>query len=456
MRKKQDRLGYLSVLRRDVAILLGIFALVLVVLWLARMIYFPGLAVGLVASASAALIYYKMRDMNWSANVPDIEAVDDYVEDGGKISLQSKLSIVEALTQPALMVVAGTIRGRNSAADDLFNLPVDRSGLSIASLRDPDLLSAIERVLSEGGHARCEIQPSRQQDEFWNVDITGLGANPSEDGVLLVLTDLKPLRLAERARADFLANASHELRTPLTSIGGFIETMKGPAKDDIESWPRFIDIMDEQTNHMRDLIGDLLSLSRIELSGHLMPETVLDLGSLSEQVVEALAHTVSQRGVSVAVKKPDQNLRIIGDTGEVKQVIGNLLGNAMKYAPDHSNIDIEIGASGSFAEAQAKAARHWEGADRVTLRLPQSDLGASVWLRVRDNGPGIEQKHLARLGERFFRVDGSRGGPIEGTGLGLAIVKHIMARHRGGFAVESVVGEGAAFSVWFAENRAEA
>ena len=212
--------------------------------------------------------------------------------------------------------------------------------------------------------------------------------------------------------------------------------------------------MDEQTRHMRELIGDLLSLSRIELSGHLMPDTELDFGLLVEEAVEALSHAAAQRRVSIRIEKSDDRLRILGDAGEVKQVVGNLLSNAMKYARDDSTIDLSIGRSASFRLAKNDAARQWRGADRVSFRVPQNMRGASVWLRVRDNGVGIEQKHLARLGERFYRADGSRGGPIEGTGLGLAIVKHIMARHRGGFAVESVFGEGAAFSVWFAEKPA--
>ena len=451
MDKKQNPANYFGQFGRDFLVMSGVFATVLGALWIAGFMDGQGFAIGLAAGGIAAFLYSLARRFFGVARAAKDSHEAPQVRQAGEGALRSKLSVVRALNQPALMVVSGIIKGRNLAADTVFKLPLGRPDLSVASLRDPTLLSAIDRVQREGGHIACELQPAGRQDEFWHVDITALGAEPEEDGLLLVLTDLKPVRLAERARADFLANASHELRTPLTSIGGFIETMKGPAKDDKDSWPRFIAIMDEQTRHMRDLIADLLSLSRIELSEHVLPETEIDLGLLAEEAVEALGHVVEKRGIAIKVEKPARSLYILGDASEVKQVIGNLLSNAMKYAPDNSNIELALGWSETAADAQQQAARTWDHAGRVSLRLPQSNSSACVWLRVRDYGPGIPQEHLTRLGERFYRVDGSRGGPIEGTGLGLAIVKHIMGRHRGGFAVESIFGEGASFSVWFAQ-----
>lgn len=450
MEKTEEKRVFRRGLRRDTALLIGLFLAVIFASWIARLINLQAALIGAAVGLGLAGLLYMVRRVISAREWRETTGIDRAISP----ALQSKLSIVRALRQPALILVAGVIKARNSGAADVFGLPKGELNLPIVCLQDPALLSAIDRVLAGEGYASCEVQPTGRHDEYWQVDITALGESPNEDGVLLVLIDKKPVRLAERARSNFLANASHELRTPLTSISGFIETMKGSAKDDMDSWPRFIDIMDEQTRHMRELIGDLLSLSRIELSGHLMPDTELDFGLLVEEAVEALSHAAAQRRVSIRIEKSDDRLRILGDAGEVKQVVGNLLSNAMKYARDDSTIDLSIGRSASFRLAKNDAARQWRGADRVSFRVPQNMRGASVWLRVRDNGVGIEQKHLARLGERFYRADGSRGGPIEGTGLGLAIVKHIMARHRGGFAVESVFGEGAAFSVWFAEKPA--
>lgn len=359
-------------------------------------------------------------------------------------------AVLQALNQPALIVHNGAIQVCNTAARRIFNLPEYQIDLSVASLRNPTLLQAIEKVLNHGGQAQCELQPARNLDEFWLTEVTALGGEPREKGVLLVLTDQKPVRLAQQARADFLANASHELRTPLTSISGFIETMKGPAKDDLAVWPRFIDIMDEQTRHMRVLIGELLSLSRIELSEHLLPDTRLDLALAAKEALEALQPLAAARDLRLQILGDEAPLMILGDDGEIKQVIRNLISNAIKYAPDESEITLTLGTAPSLIDAQKQAARSWVGAGRMTLLNPQNRRGPAIWMQVRDNGPGIAPQHLPRLGERFFRVDDSRGGPIEGTGLGLAIVKHIMARHRGGLAVESLSGQGAAFSVWFA------
>lgn len=364
-------------------------------------------------------------------------------------SMAPARAVLKALNQPALIVQETTVRVYNQSARRLFNLPDKQTDVSIASLRHPTLLDAIEHVLEQGGQAQCEVQPARNLGEYWLVEVTALGDETDKRSVLVVMTDQKPIRLAQKARADFLANASHELRTPLTSISGFIETMKGPAKDDYSVWPRFIDIMDDQTRHMRELISDLLSLSRIELSQHLLPETHLDLCQAAEDALEALQPIGAAQNLTFACERPDRSLMILGDEGEVKQVIRNLVGNAIKYAPDGSVIQITLGQSPSLLEAQSKAAREWSGASRMTLLNPQNVPGSAVWLRVRDYGVGISSEHLPRLGERFYRVDDSRGGPIEGTGLGLAIVKHIMARHRGGLAVESLHGEGSVFSVWF-------
>lgn len=437
----------IRLLQRDILSLTGMFLLVLLVLCLFGSL---GLLVTLVAGFASILmsyIYFRRRLRLLSLQL--LRAGGQGAEEDIKSAFEIEKTLLQALNQPALLIYDDQIKAGNAAALKLFHLPADQGSFSAASLRDPELLSAIEQVVQSGGHMTCEIQPARNAGEYWRADITALGDTPQKDGVLLVMTDQKPVRLAQQARADFLANASHELRTPLTSIAGFIETMKGPASDDLASWPRFIDIMDEQTRHMRDLIGDLLSLSRIELSGHLLPETRLDLGVAVEETMDALQLIGAARGLTLSVKGPEGGLSIRGDEGEVKQIIRNLVGNALKYAPDDSNIEIRLGRSSSLVEAQSQAARSWAGAGRLTLLNPHERTGEAIWLQVRDKGLGIAPEHLPRLGERFYRVDGSRGGPIEGTGLGLAIVKHIMARHQGGLAVESIYGKGASFSVWF-------
>jgi len=453
MQNKSDDMVYIRQIQRDFFVLWVFFAGLTIMLGFSGAMGL-GSALSLIAISFILTLLYTVRRaaklrvlLAERANRSAIE--EEMSQNDAEPLLLSKQNVLDAFGQPALIIEAGRIRVCNQRAAELFNLSEGQESGPMASLRHPGLLSACEHVMTTGGHAEFEWEPARNRNEYWRADITALGLSPIVDGILLVMTDQQPVRKAEQARADFLANASHELRTPLTSISGFIETMKGPAKDDLAVWPRFIDIMDEQTRHMKDLIGDLLSLSRIELSGHLLPDTELDLGVAVEQVLEALGHIGQAQDLELVLEKPETPLIIMGDEGELKQVVRNLVGNAMKYAPAKTQIKIALGHTASLDEAQAQAARSWAGAGRITLRSPEQKPGPAIWLQVRDDGPGIKREHLPRLGERFFRVDDSRGGEIEGTGLGLAIVKHIVARHRGGFAVESRYGHGTAFSVWF-------
>ena len=171
--------------------------------------------------------------------------------------------------------------------------------------------------------------------------------------------------------------------------------------------------------------------------------------------VEAMGHVAKAQDLSLDLtfepSQPDTDLdlNLIGAESEVKQVVQNLVGNAMKYSEPGDTVVLRAGRR--RVEDAPKLARAWQGASGVTLLSPPAvtDAAEMIWLSVRDTGEGIEPEYLPRLGERFFRVDASRGGAVEGTGLGLAIVKHIMAHHQGGFAVESVPGEGALFTVWF-------
>ena len=150
-----------------------------------------------------------------------------------------------------------------------------------------------------------------------------------------------------------------------------------------------------------------------------------------------------------------QTSHVLADEALIVRVLVNLLTNAIKYSPAETTVTVTVGHADSMKLAGELCARQIDGATRAVLLAPRaSNEVPAAWMRISDQGPGIAPTHLPRLGERFYRVDESRGGQVEGTGLGLAIVKHIMARHRGGFAVESIEGEGTAFGIWLplAEN----
>jgi two-component system phosphate regulon sensor histidine kinase PhoR len=250
---------------------------------------------------------------------------------------------------------------------------------------------------------------------------------------VLLLSDRTRERAVERMRADFVANASHELRTPLASLIGFIETLRGPAKDDAEARSRFLGIMAEQSERMRRLIDDLLGLSRIEITEHEPPKGRVDLGLLAQAEAEAMAPILAARRVSLDVALEPGAVAAPADGEQLGQVIRNLLENAVRYGPDGGTVRLGV--------ARAAAS----GVDAAGPRWPARP---GVVLSVADDGPGIARHHIPRLTERFYRVDRGRSRHAGGTGLGLAIVKHIVNRHRGQLVIESEEGVGSVFRVW--------
>jgi two-component system phosphate regulon sensor histidine kinase PhoR len=253
-------------------------------------------------------------------------------------------------------------------------------------------------------------------------------------------------------RADFLANASHELRTPLASLVGFIETLRGPARDDPAAHERFLGIMAGQAGRMARLIEDLLSLSRIEMTEHVPPTEMCDLGVVVIDVAAAIAPLAQEREVKVELSLPPAGaLTVVGDRDQLVQVVLNLIDNALKYSSSGQQVDVTGSLAPNFTEAlSVRDGRLPPDGARMSLIPPDGAYsGPCAVVRIEDHGPGIAREHLARLSERFYRVEGQKSGERAGTGLGLAIVKHIVNRHRGALVVESAPGRGAAFTVAF-------
>jgi len=395
--------------------------------------------------SAAALAFFA----GTSPQVSDEDEPDASQPPGEGQSVLDIEAMLEALPIPALQVGQdGRIHAANGPARNLLRVRAGQRHLAASIIRNPALLECLEQALSQKPRpGRVEVPLGSAADQLWLAHVVPF--RTAGNGALVVMEDHTALRRAERARADFLANASHELRTPLTSLAGFIETMRGPAKNDPESWDHFLDIMFRQTERMKRLIQDLLSLSRIEFSEHKPPQGVEDLADLLVHVMATMRPIAADRDMALASHGPLEGLRAVADADELTQVAQNLVSNALKYAGPGDRVDVYFGAAPSLEAAQKEAGRRWDGVGRITLLQPtHRGNPPAVWLRVEDTGPGIERQHLPRLGQRFYRVDESRGGKVTGTGLGLAIVKHVMARHRGGFMVESEPGRGSAFGVW--------
>ncbi|MDB5433299.1 MAG: histidine kinase [Caulobacter sp.] len=334
----------------------------------------------------------------------------------------------------------------NAAARDLLRLQ-GGVGPLVSAIRDPQVLEAIDESLFGGLEGRCVFHTVGNQDRHWLALTRPMGDSPGGARLaLLLLRDETDARRSEHARADFLANASHELRTPLASLSGFIETLRGHARDDEAARDRFLGIMQAQAERMARLIDDLMSLSRIELNEHIAPAGRVDVGQAVNDVIDALAPLAQTRGVKLEAILPARGEVVAeGDRDQIVQVAQNLIDNALKYTPDGGVIRIEVFAGPESAITVPRDPT----AARLALLVPDHAAGELyAAIRVADAGPGIAREHLPRLTERFYRIEGQKSGERSGTGLGLAIVKHIINRHRGGLMVESVLGLGAAFTAW--------
>lgn len=336
--------------------------------------------------------------------------------------LRANEAIIERLPDPLLVLGADrAVRWANAAARAAFGADM------AAVLRHPDLRGAIDRAFANAtaqtAHLHLAVPVPRE------VHATVLLLDPplAEGGsAIAVLSDRTRERAVERMREDFVANASHELRTPLASLMGFIETLRGPAADDPPAQQRFLGIMAEQALRMNRLIDDLLSLSRIELTEHQVPEGRVDPAALAVRVAATFEPQVSAREQRLDLDLGNDLPNFTADPDQIEQVLSNLVDNAVKYGRAGGTIRLAI---------RRAAPGRWPAR-------------AGLVLAVTDDGAGIPKAHVPRLTERFYRVDAGRSRSAGGTGLGLAIVKHIVNRHRGQLLIDSEEGKGSTFSVW--------
>ncbi len=369
--------------------------------------------------------------------------------------------MLESLPEPVMLASAGEpgnvsaprLVFANAAARELWRAPA-RGGLLAATVRHPMVLEAMEEALYGRIPSQAVFEEGGALERIWRAVAHPIPSSDGQNLALLWMRDETDARRNERMRADFLANASHELRTPLASLTGFIETLRGHAKDDVAARDKFLAIMAVQAERMARLIYDLLSLSRIELNEHIAPSGAVDLCLAATDVIDALGPLCAERKVRIDARigAPGEAV-VVGDRDQIIQVVQNLVDNGVKYAGSGGTVTVEIIAGLTAEEAAAPCN---PSAARLSLLSPdRTPTGRYAIFRVGDSGPGIAREHLPRLSARFYRVEGQKSGERAGTGLGLAIVKHIVNRHRGGLCVESSEGEGSTFTAYFPMASAE-
>jgi two-component system phosphate regulon sensor histidine kinase PhoR len=373
------------------------------------------------------------------------------IEDAPDIVSDRARDILNSLPDPLLLIGQGReIIWANQAAERQFGGRLTGRNL-LAILRHPPLIAAIETIRQGRDLDNIDEQkldtPLRldigQETDYQAVVVPlhpSTGAILSERDrrtgeLLILLRDVTAARRLDNLRSDFIANVSHELKTPLATLLGFIETMRGPAKDDPVAQERFLGIMHDQASRMTRMVSDLLSLSRIELHEHSRPKGQADLARVLGSVADGLGWKAQNRKIKLQLPDPDLLPCVPGDADELTQVFQNLIDNALKYSREGTTV--MVNASIVTDPVQLKS------------RLPGlRDPHGMVAIAIVDQGDGIARQHLPRLTERFYRVDAARSRDLGGTGLGLAIVKHIVNHHRGSLDIDSVLGQGSTFTVY--------
>jgi two-component system phosphate regulon sensor histidine kinase PhoR len=302
----------------------------------------------------------------------------------------------------------------------------------IDCLREPQVLELFDHVKNAGESASRQIRLSTQLDSpstsagvaalrFYSLRVSPLREENTREiyGLLAVFHDITEMKKAEQIRIEFVENASHELRTPLTSVKGFVETLREDVNaGKLDQAPQFLNIIAKNVDRLTELVNDMMTISALEGASPLRLETI-NPAMITEDVISRLSSLALEKQILMKSHFNAGNFR--ADAHKVEQVLFNLLGNAIKYIPEKSRVEVD-----------------WSETSSREIRLS-----------IKDNGPGIAEEHLSRLFERFYRIDKGRSRDVGGTGLGLSIVKHIMQSHGGSVSVRSELGAGAEFICLF-------
>jgi two-component system phosphate regulon sensor histidine kinase PhoR len=324
---------------------------------------------------------------------------------------QRQLETLLNSMQDAVVAVSADhrVQWANQAMDKLVPQHSRKNALLVETVRDPDFLAAVNEAseLRKVSTARAgSLLPGR------TFDVTA--APMPGGGAVAVLRDLTETERVEKTRRDFIANVSHELRTPLTSIQGYTETLLDSAPENNHA-KEFLEIIRKSALRMSRLTEDLLTLARVESGEQRFEIESVAPSDLLQEAVQSFRELARAQNIGIRVED-NARMHVGADSAAVHQIFSNLLDNALKYA-----------ASGGRIILGARPAPH------------------AVEFYVQDFGPGIPSEHLARLFERFYRVDKARSRESGGTGLGLAIAKHIVLAHRGTIRAESELNHGSTF-----------
>lgn len=285
-------------------------------------------------------------------------------------------------------------------------------------IRNNKIDNIIRDILENKGFEENEIVVNYPFEKIFRLNSNAIRYPESDNiiGIIIIIQDITEIRKLEKMRSDFVANVSHELKTPLTSIKGFVETLKAGAIEDNDTAMRFLNIIEDESDRLNRLISDILSLSVLENKKSKAIYEVINTADKIGEIVSLLQTQAVSKNINLNARVETGLSNLMGDPDQFKQMLINIVDNAVKYTPEDGTIEV---------------AAHNSGND--------------VIISVKDNGIGISKEHISRLFERFYRVDKARSRNVGGTGLGLAIVKHIVMQFGGRIEVNSQIGKGTEF-----------
>ena len=336
-----------------------------------------------------------------------------------------QMAILSSMTEGVLALNPdGELLSCNRAAATMFGLhPKTIVGRPLHEvIRHTELIDFVTTVMGTKKSQECHISLFEPEERTLNVIGSRMPAKKGAiGGVVLVFTDLTQIHRLEGVRREFVANVSHELKTPITSIQGYVETLQDGALKDTENAQRFLEIISKHAMRLGQIVDDLLELSRIEeiQGGEKQYLEPIELNPLIEATLNQFAGAAERRSIKLDVEL-EKDMKLHLNQKLFSHALGNLLDNAIKYSERDTTISIR-------------------GQQRIN----------NLILEIQDHGQGIEDQHLSRIFERFYRVDKGRSREVGGTGLGLSIVKHIARIHHAEIEVESTPGEGSIFRLIF-------
>lgn len=331
-----------------------------------------------------------------------------------------RLGVILKSMPDALLIIdaRGIVQIASDSAKSFFGTDAFQGRQFIEIVRNDGFARLIDSVRVKRESGTGEIRIDRPLERHLLVRVSPLFYNEHElSGMVAVFHDITQMKLLEQVRKDFVANVSHELKTPITAIRGFSDTLIEGAIDDREHALKFLQTIKTNSERIDSLVDDLMTISRIELGVIRIEKAAVDIREIFENILIMLRDKAADKRLSIEIVCPDEMRTIEADRNRFIQIMTNLVDNAIKFTEQ----------------------------GRITFGAERCD--GRICLFVRDTGIGVPEKHLARLGERFYRVDPARSRKMGGTGLGLAIVKHLVKAHGWEMKIQSVPGSGTKVSI---------